>query len=98
MKDGESAVLPSQGGITAVTLVSSVAAPKTLADARPSIEQYLAQSGRRDVVVNLQKTLRDNAKIEYVGRFAPPAASGAASSIPSAAPAARASQNTSAQK
>ncbi len=110
MKDGESTVIPSQAGVTAVTLVSSVPAPKTLADARPSIEQYLAQVGKRDVITNLQKTLRDNAKIEYEGRFAAsapaaaaPVATAPASVPPSAAPAASgaavsASQNTPAQK
>ena len=106
MKDGESTVVPSQFGVAAVTLVSSAAAPKTLADARPAIEQYLGNQGRRELIMNLQKTLRDGAKVEYQGRFAAlaPAAGGAtptptlpaASAASIAAPAA--SQNTPAQK
>ena len=109
MKDGESAVVPSQFGVAAVTLVSSAAAPKTLADARPAIEQYLGNQGRRELIMNLQKTLRDGAKVEYQGRFAalapassaeggatPAPALPAASAASIAAPAA--SQNTPAQK
>ena len=106
MKDGESTVVQSQFGVAAVTLVSSAAAPKTLADARPAIEQYLGNQGRRELIMNLQKTLRDGAKVEYQGRFAAlaPAAGGVtpapalpvASAASIAAPAA--SQNTPAQK
>lgn len=109
MKDGESTVVPSQFGVAAVTLVSSAAAPKTLADARPAIEQYLGNQGRRELIMNLQKTLRDGAKVEYQGRYAalapasaveggatPAPALPAASAASIAAPAA--SQNTPAQK
>ena len=103
MKDGESTVLPSPSGVLAVTLVSSVAAPKTPADARPAIEQYLSQVGRSEVVANLQKTLRDGADIKYQGRFAASAPATANPASTSAAPAASsaavsASQNTPAQK
>ncbi len=102
MKDGESMVVPSQFGISALTLVSSAPAPKTLAEARPAIEQYLSAQNRREVIMNLQKSVRDGAKIEYQGRFAALAGPGAsavaanpAASLP-AAPAA--SQTTPAQK
>ena len=107
LKDGESTVVPSQFGVAAVTLVSSAAAPKTLADARPAIEQFLSNQGRRELIMNLQKTLRDGAKVEYQGRFAalaptvgggvmPAPALPAAPAASTAAPAA--SQNTPAQK
>lgn len=109
MKDGESTAIPAQGGVSALTLVSSAAAPKTLAEARPAIEQYLSTQGRREVVMNLQKTLRDGAKIDYQGRFAASAAAAgdvhpAASATPSSAASAAssvaspASQNNPAQK
>ena len=101
MKDGESTVVPSQYGVSALTLISSAPAPKTLADARPAIEQFLTAQGRREVIVNLQKTVRDGAKIEYKGRFAALAASASeAASAPVVAPsaAAAASQSTPAQK
>jgi EpsD family peptidyl-prolyl cis-trans isomerase len=105
LKEGESMAVPSQFGVSALTLVSSASAPKTLADARPAIEQYLSGQGRRDVIMNLQKSIRDGAKIEYEGRFAALAPAGAATGMPpvptvpaasSAAPVA--SQNTPAQK
>lgn len=109
MKDGESIVVPSQFGVSALTLVSSASAPKTLADARPAIEQFLGGQGRREFLMNLQKTVRDGAKVEYLGRFAAlaPVSGDAASHPPAsalpAAPAAStaapaASQNTPAQK
>ena len=109
MKDGESMVVPSQFGVSALTLVSSASAPKTLAEARPAIEQFLGNQGRREFLMNLQKTIRDGAKVEYLGRFAAlaPAGGNAAAPVPApalpAAPAAStaapaASQNTPAQK
>jgi EpsD family peptidyl-prolyl cis-trans isomerase len=110
MKDGESTVIPSQSGVSALTLVSSVGAPKTLADARPAIEQYLSTQGRREVIVSLQKTVRDGAKVDYQGRFAASSAAAGspgpsvASVLPTSAAAAAsgaapaASQNNPAQK
>jgi EpsD family peptidyl-prolyl cis-trans isomerase len=77
MKEGQSIVVPSQFGVSALSLVSSVPAPKTLAEARPAIEQYLSTQNRREVIMNLQKSVRDGAKIEYQGRFAALAAAGA---------------------
>jgi EpsD family peptidyl-prolyl cis-trans isomerase len=106
MKDGESMVVPSQSGVTALTLISSASAPKSLADARPAIEQYLAGQGRRELLMNLQKTIRDGAKVEYLGPFAALAPADGAASLPASStpvPAASgaapvASQNTPAQK
>ena len=109
MKDGQSIVVPAQTGVAALTLVSSASAPKTLAEAHAAIEQYLANQGRRDVILGLQKTLRDGAKIDYQGRFAALASAGgdgamaASAPVLSAAPAASnaapaASQPPSAQK
>ncbi len=87
MKDGESMVVPAQSGVAALTLVSSASAPKTLADARPAIEQYLGNQGRREFLVNLQKTIRDGAKVEYLGRFAALGAAGGDAAMPGSAPA-----------
>ena len=100
MKEGQSMVVPSQFGVSAITLVSSAAAPKALADARPAIEQFLANQGRHEVVMNLQKTIRDGAKVEYEGRFAALAAANGAMPVPvPPIPAAStASQTTPAQK
>ena len=111
MKEGQSVVVPSQTGVAALTLISSASAPKTLDDARPAIEQFLANQGRREVILDLQKTLRDGAKVEYQGRFAALSSAGgtgalpapASAPVPSAIPAASsaapaASQTSSTQK
>ena len=106
MTAGQSMVVPAQFGVSAITLVSSAAAPKALADARPAIEQFLANQGRREVIMNLQKTIRDGAKVEYEGRFAALAAAngGGAMPVPTPTPApalpaaSAASQTTPAQK
>ncbi len=106
LKDGESTVVPSQFGVSALTLISSASAPKSLADAKPAIEQYLANQGRREMVMNLQKTIRDGAKVEYLGRFAALAPAGGDAAMPVPAPvvpaasnaASAASQNPPAQK
>jgi EpsD family peptidyl-prolyl cis-trans isomerase len=106
MKEGGSTVLPSQSGVTALTLISSASAPKSLADARPAIQQHLAGQGRRELLLNMQKTIRDGAKVEYLGPFAASAPAGGAVSLPASSPpvpaasgaAPMASQNTPAQK
>ncbi len=98
MKEGQSIVVPSQSGVSALTLVSAASAPKSLADARPAIEQFLANQGRREVIMNLQKTVRDGAKVEYQGRFAALATAAGGASLPQPAsapllPAASAASN-----
>ena len=105
LKEGESMVVPSQVGVSALTLITSASAPKTLAEARPAIEQFLSGQGRREVIMNLQKTIRDGAKVEYQGRFAAlaPADAGTVAPVTPTASAASnvapaASQNIPAQK
>jgi len=108
LKDGQSMVVPSQFGVAALTLVSSAAAPKPLADARPAIEQFLANQGKRELVMGLQRTLHKDVKIEFKGRFAGmkpagdelamPAPAPTHPATPASVPAAAASQNTPASK
>ena len=109
LKDGQSMVVPSQFGVAALTLVSSTPAPKQLADARPAIEQFLSNQGKRELVMGLQRTLRKDVKVEYKGRFAAMKSAGDELAMPAppsikpatpaaSVPAAAASQNTPAQK
>ena len=86
MKEGQSVVVPSQTGVAALTLISSASAPKSLDDARPAIEQFLANQGRREVILDLQKTIRDGAKVEYQGRFAALPPAGDTGALPASAP------------
>ena len=56
------------------------------ATARPAIEQYLLNERKRKVLDENMKSLRAAAQIEYVGKFAEPAASSPAAPGGSALP------------
>lgn len=70
MKDGESALYATATGIQIVSLVASRSQPVDEASARPAIEQFLLNEGKRKLLEDDIKKLRAGAKIEYVGRFA----------------------------
>jgi len=82
MKDGQAALVPSPGGVQVVVLAGSRSQPVSEEQARPAIEQMLLGERRRKRVEEDMKALRAAADIEYLGRFAAPAASapGAAAS------------------
>jgi len=82
MKDGQAALVPSPGGVQVVVLAGSRSQPVSEEQARPAIEQMLLGERRRKRVEEDMKALRTAADIEYLGRFAAPAASapGAAAS------------------
>ena len=108
MKDGQSMSVPSQFGVAALTLVSSAAAPKPLAEARPAIEQFLTNQGKRELVIGLQRSLHKDVDVKYKGRFASMQQPGGELAMPAPAPthpatpasasAEAASQNTPAKK
>lgn len=79
MKDGQAMLAPSATGAQVIVLAGSRSEPVDEARARPAIEQYLLNDAKRKVVEADMKAMRAAAKIEYVGKFAPAAASGAAS-------------------
>jgi len=79
MKDGESAVTRLPTGLNVLYLASSREQPVSLEQARPAIEAYLLNQRRTEAVKKDIASLRSQAKIEYVGKFAPSAASAAAS-------------------
>ena len=89
MKDGQAALVPSAGGVQVVVLAGSRSQPVSEEQARPAIEQYLLGERRRKRVEEDMKALRAAADIEYLGRFAAPAAS--APAVAASAPAAAAS-------
>lgn len=86
MKDGQAMVVPTPTGVQVVVLAGSRSQPVTEEQARPAIEAFLVNDRRRKLVEDDLKTLRSAAKIEYVGKFAEPAAS-APAAAPLAAPA-----------
>ncbi|MBB3195020.1 EpsD family peptidyl-prolyl cis-trans isomerase [Roseateles terrae] len=75
MKDGQHAAAPSPTGLMVVYLAGSRVQPVTLEQARPAIEGYLLGQRRMELITRDVKSLRENAKIEYVGKFAEAAAS-----------------------
>jgi EpsD family peptidyl-prolyl cis-trans isomerase len=77
MKDGQMILVASPAGATAIMLVSSRAEPVEPPAARPVIEQFLINEIRRKRNEADVKSLRAAAKIEYMGKFAETAASGA---------------------
>ena len=89
MKDGQAMLAPSATGAQVIVLAGSRSEPVDEARAKPAIEQYLLIDAKRKVVEADMKAMRAAAKIEYVGKFAPTAASGAASAAaPAPAPSA----------
>ncbi|WP_157268362.1 EpsD family peptidyl-prolyl cis-trans isomerase [Azohydromonas aeria] len=81
MRDGQARLVATPTGAAVIMLVKSQSQPVSLEKAQPAIEQYLLTQRRREVVENDIKDLRAAAKIEYVGKFAEPAASAVATSL-----------------
>lgn len=91
MKDGQAMLVPTPTGVQVVLVAGSRSQPVSEEQARPAIEQYLLNDRKRKLVEDDVKAMRAAAKVEYLGKFAEPAASapaGAAAVAPAAAPAA----------
>ncbi|KPF58695.1 peptidylprolyl isomerase [beta proteobacterium AAP51] len=88
MQDGQAMLVPNPTGVQVVLLAGSRSQPVSEEQARPAIEQYLLNERKRKLVDDELKALRAAAKIEYLGKFAEPAASAPAGGAPAAAPAA----------
>jgi EpsD family peptidyl-prolyl cis-trans isomerase len=80
LKEGGSVTLPRDGGARVLTLLGSQGAPIGRDGARRLIAQYLVNERKRELIAQSIKTLRDDAKVEYLGRHAEldPARHGAA--------------------
>jgi len=91
MKDGESAISRMPAGLNVLYLAASREQPVTLDQARAAIIDFLTKQRVGEAVKKDIASLRAEAKIEYVGKFAPSAASAPASGAASrAAPVAEA--------
>ena len=91
MKDGQAMLVPTPNGVQVVLVAGSRSQPVSEEQARPAIEQYLLNDRKRKLVEDDMKAMRAAAKVEYLGKFAEPAASapaGAAAVAPAATPAA----------
>lgn len=94
MKDGQAMLVPSASGAQVVVLTSSRLEPVDEPVAKPAIEAYLHNDAKRKLVDANLKSMRSEAKIEYVGKFAEAAvaaAPAAAVAAPAPAPAPAAS-------
>lgn len=78
MKDGQMALLTAPTGALMIHLASSRSEPVDETRAKPAIEQFLLNDGKRKRIEADIKALRAAAKIEYVGKFAEAAASASA--------------------
>jgi EpsD family peptidyl-prolyl cis-trans isomerase len=79
MNEGQALLLAQPGGARALVLRRIAAAPVSLEQARPAIEQFLTNDAKRRKVEAETKALRLGATVKYVGMFAEPAASAVAS-------------------
>ena len=82
MKDGEAMLVPNPTGVQVVLLAGSRSQPVNEEQARPAIEQYLLNDRKRKLVEDDVKAMRAAAKVEYLGKFAAPAASAPAVAAP----------------
>lgn len=70
MKDGQIGVIPSQDSILLVQLAASRPEPMDEKAATPFIQQFIFNQRKVEAVDKEMKSLREKAKIEYVGEFA----------------------------
>jgi EpsD family peptidyl-prolyl cis-trans isomerase len=75
---GEALYVTAKDGFKALLVVDAKSQPVTFEQAKPAIEQYLTVERRREFAQKELKSLRAAAKLEYIGKFAEKAASGAA--------------------
>jgi EpsD family peptidyl-prolyl cis-trans isomerase len=83
VSDGEALYITAKDGFKALLVVASKEQPVTFDQAKPAIEQYLTVERRREFAQKELKKLRAEAKVEYIGKFAEKAASGAAAAASS---------------
>lgn len=75
--EGHSLAIAAPEGLKIIHVRAARLAPVTLEQARGPIEQFLLNDRRRNTIEADIKTLRAAAKIEYLGKFAEPAAAAA---------------------
>lgn len=69
-KDGEIVVIESGGNRQIVRVMASKAEPVDAATAAPRIRQFLSNRAANEAIAKEAKSMRDGAKIEYLGEFA----------------------------
>jgi len=69
VSDGEALYITGNDGFKALLVVASRSQSVSFDQAKPAIEQYLTAERRREFALKEMKTLREAAKIEYLGKF-----------------------------
>mgnify|MGYP003703480399 CR=1 FL=1 len=87
IQDGEGLYQPLNGGLKVILVAASKSQPIAEDQAKPLIERFLTESRRQEFIQKESKSLRDAAKVEYIGKFAEKPAD-AASATPAASAAA----------
>lgn len=82
LKDGQAILIPTPNGAQVVVLAGSRSEPVDEARATPAIEQFLWNDAKRKLLEANMKTLRGEAKIQYVGKFSAPASGAATGAAP----------------
>ena len=77
LKVGQGLIVPANGGLRIVLLLGVQDSPVTEEQARPAINAYLLNLRKRKAVEKELASLRAAAKVEYFGKYADLAASGA---------------------
>jgi len=80
LDDGKAIYEQTANGLKAILVVASRPEPLTMEQAKPRIERFLTESRRVEWLKNHIKSLRDAAKVEYLGKFTAPGAADAAAS------------------
>lgn len=97
MKEGEVGFLVQPQGLRVLVLTAAAPAPRSLDEARASIEQFLMNERKQQKVDAELKALRSTAEVQYLGQFAQVAPAGAAATAPSPATPAAASATAAAR-
>ncbi|WP_374657491.1 EpsD family peptidyl-prolyl cis-trans isomerase [Inhella sp.] len=82
LQDGQSIVTRTPAGLQVLVLAGSRSQPVELERAKPSIEAFLTNQRKNEVLSKHMKELREKSKVEYVGKFAEKAPAAAASAAP----------------
>lgn len=80
LKDGQSLVTRTPAGMQVLLLAGSRSQPVDETRAKPSIEAFLTNQRKGELLSKHMKELRDKAKIEYQGKFVAPSAASAPAS------------------
>jgi EpsD family peptidyl-prolyl cis-trans isomerase len=78
LKEGQSELFESGPEIHIINLVNSRQEPVDIATATPQIERFLATQRQQQLIADELKKMRDSAKVEYLGDFAPDKSKGTA--------------------